>query len=309
MLIIDDTIVKSCNFMYLDDKKKRILITGATGYLGSNIINTLKDKYEFVLLKRQNSNLKRIECLEDFQIIDIDNFDIKLVKELDIDILLHCATHYGRKNIDSVNTIEANLLLPLHLLSLFQKAGRSIKFINTDTILDKHINVYSLSKSQFKEWMLFFSDDIVFINIKLEHFYGPLDDKTKFVSYLINSFLNNDSYIDLTKGEQKRYFTYIDDIVSAFDVIISKIDQFNKGLTEFHVSSDEPVNLKVFVNLVKHVTGNLTTTLNWGKIPYRNGELMDFLVDSSKIKILGWQPKVSLTDGIKKTYLLDKQHL
>lgn len=292
-----------------DILKKKVLITGGTGYLGSNIINSLKDKYDFVLLKRKTSNLNRVLSIKEFQAYDIEDFNLEIVNELKIDVLLHCATHYGRKDTDSVNTIESNLLLPLRLLSLFRKAGQEVKFINTDTILDKHINVYSLSKSQFKEWMLFFSKDIVFVNIQLEHFYGPLDDKTKFVSYLFDTFLKNVPSLDLTKGEQKRYFTYIDDIVSAFDIILEKINQFSNGLTEFQVSSDEPINLKTFVNLLKGISGNTLTELNWGKIPYRDGELMDFLVESSKIKQLGWSPNVSLNEGLQKTYTIDKLNL
>ncbi len=289
--------------------KKKVLITGGTGYLGSNIINSLKDKYEFVLLKRKTSNLSRVLSINEFQAYDIEDFNLEILNELKIDVLLHCATHYGRKDIDSVNTIESNLLLPLRLLSIFRKAGQEVKFINTDTILDKHINVYSLSKSQFKEWMLFFSKDIIFVNIQLEHFYGPLDDKTKFVSYLFDTFLKSVPSLDLTKGEQKRYFTYIDDIVTAFDIILEKIDQFSNGLTEFQVSSDEPINLKTFVNLVKEISGNTVTELNWGKIPYRDGELIDFLVESSKIKQLGWLPNVSLIEGLQKTCTIDKLNL
>ena len=50
------------------------------------------------------------------------------------------------------------------------------------------------------------------INIGLEHFYGPNDDDSKFVSYIIHNLLNEVEKIDLTKGKQKRYFIYIDDV-------------------------------------------------------------------------------------------------
>ena len=62
----------------------------------------------------------------------------------------------------------------------FQKT-QSLWFINTDTILDKRINAYSLSKSQFKEWMSFGFENVKFTNIALEHFFGPFDTTTKFV--------------------------------------------------------------------------------------------------------------------------------
>ncbi len=288
--------------------KKNILITGGTGYLGSNIINALNDKHNFILLKRRSSNLVRIAGIIDkVRICDIEDLNQNFLEKLNVDIILHCATHYGRKDIDAVNTIEANLMLPLKLISYFQQANKVIKFINTDTILDKHINVYTLSKSQFKDWMKFFAQKNFFINIQLEHFYGPLDDNTKFVSYLIDSFVKEVPHIDLTKGEQNRYFTYIDDVVSAFDIIINNSENFDYGFTEFQVSSDEPVNLKEFVNLVKKLSLNKYTKLNFGVIPYRSGELFDFTVDTTAIKRLGWVPKVNLEDGLKQTINVDKQ--
>ncbi len=290
--------------------KKKILITGGTGYLGSNIINTLKDRFDFILLKRNRSNLSRIiNTIPYLKVFNIEDLSVELIKSLDIDIILHCATHYGRKDENPVEIIEANLMLPLRLLSLCKEANKNIKFINTDTILDKNINVYSLSKSQFKDWMKFFSNEIGFINLQLEHFYGPADDKTKFVSYLVDSFINDVPVLNLTKGEQSRYFTYVDDVVSAFEIVIDHIDSFKIGFTEYQVSSDEPVQLKTFVIKVKQLTNNSNTNLNFGTIPYRNNELMNFKVDCSALKKLGWKPQIDLEQGLAITIKKDKLKL
>ncbi len=50
-------------------------------------------------------------------------------------------------------------------------------FINTDTILNKEINAYSLSKTQIYEWLHYFKSSFTCIDIALEHFYGPNDNK------------------------------------------------------------------------------------------------------------------------------------
>lgn len=282
--------------------KTKVIITGATGYLGSNIVNALHDKYEFIVFKRRTSKLDRIERVASkLKMYDIEDINETTLLGINCDIILHCATDYGRKNSAPIEILEANLLMPLKLVALLQKLNKKIKFINTDTILDKHISAYSLSKNQFKEWMIFFSTDFVFINVQLEHFYGPKDDKTKFVSFLINAFINNESKVDLTKGEQYRYFTYISDVVSAFDVILANNESLTAGLNDFQVSSDNPIRLKDFVLLVKEIACNSTTTLNFGSIPYRDGELMNFNIDNSKMKELGWLPKIELREGLNTT--------
>lgn len=288
--------------------KKRVLITGGTGYLGSNIILSLHHMYEFILLKRRTSVICRIkEIIDKISSIDVEDLNQDIAENLNIDIILHCATHYGRRQNDTVNTIEANLLLPLRILSFFKNANKPVTFINTDTILDKNINAYSLSKNQFKDWMNFFESDQVFVNMRLEHFYGPADDKTKFVSYLIDALVKKVPSIELTLGNQYRYFTYIDDIILAFDIVLSKVEQFGIGVSELDVSNDTPIQLKEFVTLVKTILGNENTELKFGSIPYRKGELMHFTVDNSKIKELGWVPNIGLEAGLLKTIELDKK--
>ena len=62
----------------------------------------------------------------------------------------------GFEEENSSNTIYPNLILPLQLLDLAKKY--SVKsFINTDTILNKNISSYTLSKDQFVDWLKFFS--------------------------------------------------------------------------------------------------------------------------------------------------------
>jgi predicted glycosyltransferase involved in capsule biosynthesis len=71
--------------------------------------------------------------------------------------------------------------MPLQLLELGKKT-RVNCFINTDTILDKRVSYYSLSKNQFREWLELYAKEMICLNVALEHFYGPYDDNTKFVS-------------------------------------------------------------------------------------------------------------------------------
>ena len=132
--------------------------------------------------------------------------------------------------------MEANFLFPLKLLELGKKYHVTC-FINTDTILDKRIDNYSLSKKQFKEWLFVYRKNFGCVNVALEHFYGPGDNPARFVTYIVHSLLKNVERIDLTKGEQKRDFIYIDDVVDAFIKIVNSSDTFLRDFYEFEVGT------------------------------------------------------------------------
>lgn len=281
---------------------KTILFTGATGFLGSSILKSIVKKYDkIIILKRSFSNTFRItECLNDIVSYNLDEVNIeKVFAENKIDMIVHCATDYGRKNLNRLQIIEANLILPVKLLDLGVEHGVSY-FINTDTILDKRVNHYSLSKKQFKDWLFSYKNKIVCINVALEHFFGSGDDKTKFVSYIVNNFIDNVATIDLTKGEQKRDFIYIEDVVDAFVRIIQHAQTLENNFYEFQIGSQEVVSIKDFVLMIKRLVGNQKTVLNFGAIPYRENEVMDCSVDVSEIKKLGWQCRCSLEQGLEK---------
>ena len=280
-----------------------ILLTGATGYLGSNILKALvnENQHKVIALKRTFSNIFRIkDCLDKIIFYNLDEMDIeKVFSENKIDIILHCATDYGRKNVNPLQIIDANLVLPVRLLELGARYGVRC-FINTDTILDKRINHYSLSKKQFKEWLLSYKDNLICVNVALEHFYGPGDDKTKFVSHVVDGLINQVEKIDFTKGEQKRDFVYIEDVVDAFLKIINHAITLENGFYEFEIGSEKIVTIKEFVSMIKEIAGNTKTILNFGALPYRENEVMECAADTSEIKKLGWSSRYSLQDGLKK---------
>jgi len=287
--------------------KKKILVTGATGYLGSNLVKGLVQDYEIVILKRRSSNTIRIESiLSSIEVINIEETQFcDIFKEKNFAGVIHCATNYGRDENDLDDTIEANLILPLRLLK------RAIEnklefFINTDTILDKRINYYSLSKSQFKDWLVFFSEKIKAVNIELEHFYGKGDDPSKFVSKIIRDLAQNESKdIELTLGEQKRSFIYIDDVVKAFHVIIENVPKLKNDFTSFQVGSKKQISIRDFVVLVKELCGNTNTNLKFGALPYRKNEVMEVNLDISALEKLGWSENTSLHDGLVETIKFD----
>lgn len=288
---------------------KTILLTGATGFLGSHLLKELiKKKYKVVILKRSTSDLRRIKhLLKKIKTYDVDKQDIeKAFEDQKINIVIHTAVNYGRNNDSILDVVESNLVYSLKILDCCLKFNVNF-FVNTDTfsntgnLLQKYLNSYNLSKKQFVEWLQQQSNKIKIVNLKLQHMYGPNDNNNKFVEWVGSSIKNNVHELKLTKGKQKRDFIYIDDVVSAYITVIStphKLAEFS----EFDVGTGQLTTVKTFVKKLKKIYENefykSKTHLDFGSIPYREHEMMTVKVDNSGLINLGWSVKTTLKKGL-----------
>jgi len=277
-----------------------VLLTGATGFLGSQLARRLLVNYRVILLKRSFSNTARIDdIIENVTSYDIDHFDLKwLFKENRIDFVVHTATAYGRKGEKKSEIAEANILFPLKLLDLSLESNIS-GFINTDTITVPSLNEYALSKSHFREWLGQCRDQITIVNMKLDHMYGPKDNESKFVTYIIKKMLNSET-LQLTPGEQKRDFIYVDDVVDAYVKVLEHLSDANVSYAEFEVGTGKQIAVRDLVHLIHQLSGS-SSDMNFGSIPYRKNEIMESYVDISRLTSLGWKVNTSLREGLMKT--------
>jgi len=285
-------------------------MTGATGFLGSSVAKKLLEAGDDVhALKRPSSKFDRLaEVVKHITWLDLESLAIENVfTSRKFEAVLHCATNYGLSNVDPIRTIEANLILPIQLLHAAAKSGVG-KFLNTDTVLDKRITHYALSKHQFKEWLKSYENCICAINLALQHFYGPADDDSKFVTSIIKRLLAKEREIELTLGEQTRDFIYIDDVAEACCTAL-KAGASRPGYCHYEVGSGTPVSIRNLVELAAEIVGGGETSLNFGALPYRDFEVMRVVTDTSEIEALGWKPKTSLIDGLKKTIIQEKSRL
>jgi nucleoside-diphosphate-sugar epimerase len=130
--------------------------------------------------------------------------------------------------------------------------------------------------------------------------YGPGDDSSKFTTFIFESLKKNVPQIELTPGEQKRDFVYIDDVVEAYVVLLEKQKEKTE-FSEFEIGSGEAVSIRDFVETAKDVIGAKTKLL-FGARKYREHEIMFSQADIKKLQeYCGWDPHVPLNKGILKS--------
>jgi len=276
---------------------KTILITGINGFLGSSLAKALKKEYNIIGLEYSLDNLYRLTN-ESFKVYSVENgIPDEIFKEQHIDIIIHTATFYG-KNEDITQMAHANLFLPFQLLNKAIKFGFGL-FINTDTVLVRITNIYSLTKRQFREWLFLRQNEIKVINMQLEHFYGPGAPDTNFITAMIKRLKQNEPVINLTAGEQERDFVFIEDVVSAYNIIIENKDLLKENYNNFQICSGEIISISSLMLYLKKITQS-KTNLNFGIIPYREQELMKSISNNKQLLELGWKPNSSFLKNLKK---------
>lgn len=288
---------------------KTILLTGATGYLGGYLSkNFLNKGYKIIALALSKKEQYKYQNNKNVKVYYLDETTISQIFDNEnIDIVIHTATLYGRNQEQLITMEKVNVEFPLTVLDEAIKNKVKI-FVNTGTILTKNLNPYALTKNHFEDWLSLYSDKIKCINLKLDHFYGPNDKPIKFIAWIIQQLKANVENIDLTEGSQTRDFIYIDDVVLAFNTIIDNEDKIPTGiLNTFEVGTGHKTSIKELVLTLKKMIPS-KTKLNFGAIPYRKNEVLDYQLDTSGLHLLGWQPEYLFVEkGIQK--LLEEEKI
>lgn len=293
----------------MEDANSSIVLTGATGYLGSRIARRLLARGQPVIAtRRQTSNLSRIaDIAPRMRLVDAGGPEV-LAATMAADVVIHAATAYGRAGEPPTAVVDANTVFPLRLLEAIHRTGAS--FVNFDTSLPDTASDYALSKAQFRAWGARFAlqGRLRFVNLRLEQYYGPGDDVSKFPAYVIRSCMNNVPEIALTRGEQRRDFIYVEDVLSAFDCVLDALPRLSLGWHEYAVGSGEAVTVREFAEMVHRLCGS-NTHLAFGARSYRPSEPMHSQADIAALVQLGWRRRYNLQEGLRATISDERKRL
>jgi UDP-glucose 4-epimerase len=302
----------------------KILMTGSSGFIGQHLSQLLEKNYELYHLTSD---------LLDYSAVSTE------VLEYSPDIIVHLAARteveksfyeqltFSEVNyVGSVNLIEASAKVPNLKNFVFastmevygwqpisdevEHSGIPQEFVAFDENTQPNPNApYSVAKYGVEKYLEYMhrTCNFPFSALRQTNCYGRKDNEFFVTEQIIWQMLNNPTEVNLGYAEPYRNFIYIDDLMDAWLAVIANPDKVQGKI--FTIGPNSPIKIRDYANLIAGKLG-WTGTINWHKKPKRQGEIYWLNSTNDLItKTLGWEPKVSLSDGLDKTIEVWKQKL
>ena len=306
--------------MTLDLAKKKVLVTGGAGFIGSHLVRRLVDigAEVFVTVKYNSviDNVRLVRMWEQVVPIEADlrNFSSLLrLREIKPDVVFHLAAynHVGDSFHQYTEAMTSNAEATTNLMEAYDGYER---FVYTSTS-----EVYGFQESvPFRESSIPFplspyavgkysgelyarlkhrSQDMPVAVIRPFNAFGPYQSAKAIIPELIIRCLRGQEVIT-TGGVQTRDFNFVENLVDGF-LLVGTRDEAVGDV--WNVGSGVETTIKDLVVLIHRLTES-KSELKIGALPYRPGEIWRMYADSSRSQqTFGWESKVDLESGLGKT--------
>jgi dTDP-glucose 4,6-dehydratase len=320
--------------------KRKILITGGAGFIGSHVVRRFVGKYpEYIIVNADKltyagnlENLADIESAKNYKFEKIDIVDkqsvLNLFEKYEFDGVIHLAaeSHVDRSITGPDEFVFTNIVGTVNLLNAALKSwknefkGKLFYHISTDEVygsLGKEglfteetaydpKSPYSASKASSDHMVRAYNHTfgIPVVISNCSNNYGPNQFPEKLIPLAINNIKNNKPVPVYGKGENIRDWLYVEDHASAIDLIYHR----GKEGTTYNIGgNNEWKNLDLILLLCRIMDKKLNRAAGTSEklITYvkdRPGHDLRYAIDSSKLqKELGWSPILDFSDGLEKT--------
>ncbi|GBF48831.1 NAD-dependent epimerase/dehydratase [Leptospira ryugenii] len=318
-------------------QKKRVLITGGLGFIGSNLAISLVElgaEVQLVdaMIPEYGGNLFNIEAIRNKVSINFCNItDINAINYLvkDVDYIFHLAGQgsHSVSIVDPFLDIECNMMATLNVLEACKKNNRNAKIIFTGTRgqykpkislpakedSDMTPNtIYGVTNLAAEKLLLIYHNlfGLKSVMTRISNVYGPRaqmrNNKYGVPNWFLRLAIDDQEIPIYGSGKIKRDFLFVEDLIDALLMLPLKEECFGEV---FNLGVPEPSNYLDYANLaIQHSNSGRIRMVPFPK-ESEDQEAGDYYPDISKAKqFLGWEPKVSLAEGIEKTIAYYKKY-
>ena len=299
---------------------KTVVIAGGAGFLGSHLAEKLIKNYKVILVDNLSSglmdNITNINNSIEFIESDVESFTYGKK----IDVIIDLASRASRVEWETYpvevalsNSMGTDNLIKLAITNkaLFVYASSSEVYGNPDLFPTPESYIGRVdtvsSRSPYDEGKRFSEalvksyeneyglNDII---IRFFNTYGPRMRGGDFYGRVIDRFikqaLNNKPITVYGNGYQTRSFTYVSDTVNAIDLLLEK----GKYGEVYNIGNDQETKIIDIAKIIKNLTGSHSDIV-FKELP--ENDPLRRSADTTKMKKLGWEHKISLKEGIKLT--------
>lgn len=298
----------------------KCFVTGATGFIGSFLVrHLLAEGHEVHAMIRnpEGEGCWRIaDVMRQIPVVEADLTHLDLLNELlpalRPDVIFHLAWDgVGSEARNSPVQLIQNVNSTLQLLELcrlskcpvFVGLGSQAEYGIANGLLGEDsdcnpVTAYGVAKHALSLLALKFGEitKTRIVWSRLFSAYGPKDDPKHLIPNLINAMLDG-GCPPLTRGEQRWDYLYVEDAVEALVSAARCPDA--RGI--FNLASGSVHSLRNVIESARNLV-DPNIDLRFGELPYRPDQVMHLQADISRLRAAtGWEPKVGMEEGLKKT--------
>ena len=297
----------------------KILVTGGAGFIGSHLVDELVEKgHEVAVIDNLSTGKKdNLNPNAEFHELDINSDGIvDILKNGNFTHVIHQAAQVRvtRSLEDPVLDATSNIVGSINLLENCRRYGVE-RFVygnsggamsgNQDNLPMKESHPvspespYGVSKHTVEHYLAIYNKlyNLDYVSLRYPNVYGPMQDSSGeggVVAIFCNKLVNDERPVIFGDGEQTRDFTYVKDVVNA------TVMALEKGSGEFNISTSRETSVNELYEKLLEISGKNMEPVHGNE---REGELRRSVLDNSKaMEGLGWEPIVSLDEGLKLTF-------
>lgn len=291
--------------------KKNLIITGATGTIGSTLVETLLalNHTIIVIVRNLEKSTQLFSNRVTHVVFDGADFSHNLT-HYNAEIVIHLASlstsQDDKKNM--IDLIDSNIVFVSLLLDTLRNSPLKL-FVNAGSFSEFHTNngtidptyFYSATKTASRFIIDYFSktNAFTFVNAILYSVYGKRGEQKKIFDHMMDAIESHEP-VAMSNGFQILDFIHIDDVIHFYLLLIESYTNLSNQYNEYHIGTGKGTSIRELAQICQeqcHVTPNI----KWGALQPRTRDTVIATADTQNaFKEIGWKAAIFLKTGIKQ---------